>query len=92
MDRCIGAVSLYKIYGTAPIPAVGARERLLTPGEPILCAVCGHPVRKLGAVKWSGSGDPPDGYLTGLYPVCVECVSDPGARLMVDALIPEALN
>lgn len=54
----------------------------MTP-PPLPCAVCGRPVRKLGAVKWSGSGDPPDVYLTGLVPVCAECLADPEVRVLL---------
>ena len=63
----------------------------MTP-TPLPCAVCGHPVRKLGAVKWSGSGDPPDGYLTGLVPVCAECLADPKVRFMLTANEAEAIQ
>ena len=60
----------------------------MTPGKPLPCAVCGQPVRKLGAVKWSGSGDPPDGYLTRLVPVCAECLADPDVRRRIVSASP----
>ena len=64
----------------------------MTPREPIPCAVCGQPVYRLGAVQWRGSSGSPDGYLTGLYPVCTECVADQDMRFKAVALMPEVVN
>jgi hypothetical protein len=55
----------------------------MTSKKPIPCYLCGRPVRHLGAVRWDGSDDPKDGYLTGLHPVCSECLADPEVREMV---------
>ena len=55
----------------------------MTSKKPIPCYLCGRPVRLLGAVRWNGSGDPKDGYLTDLHPVCSECMADPEVREIV---------
>ena len=55
----------------------------MTYKKPIPCYICGCPVRYLGAVRWDGSDDPKNGYLTGLHPVCSECLADPKVREMV---------
>jgi hypothetical protein len=64
----------------------------MTSKKPIPCCLCGRPVRHLGAVRWDGSDDPKDGYLTGLHPVCSECLKDPEVREMVTMRGAEVTN
>jgi|GEM_PF-5170369 len=49
----------------------------MTKKPPIPCYLCGKPVRELGSVRWNGSGYPKDGYITGIFPVCVPCTTKP---------------
>lgn len=55
----------------------------MTSQKPIPCYLCGQPVRHLGAIRWDGANDPKDGYLTGLHPVCTDCMADPEVRRML---------
>jgi len=50
--------------------------------EPLRCLHCGRHVRirEFGAVRWQREGD----YLTGLYPVCRLCMTDPKVQKLPD--------
>ena len=64
----------------------------MTPKNPLPCHICGRPVRHLGAVKWTGNGDRKDGFLTGLHPICAECLADPKVQSQLESKGEEAIH